>query len=107
LAALSEVPELVNYGLSPTTLLQVLAAKGALYGTLRGVDEVTGSRNPVQEFKNRFRAEKNAQGKLRSHEAVAFLEDFAERLAQQRASLATTGKAAGHRAKWKNRSKKH
>lgn len=106
LASLGAASELAQLGVSPMTAVQALAAKGALYGTLRSVDEITGSRNPVQEFTSRFRTTKAAQRKLRGREAVAYLEGFAARLAQQMAETADAGKAAGHRAKWRNQGTK-
>jgi len=51
---LSEAPIALKAGLAPTALAKVLAAQGAAYGTARAVDAITGSRNPVRQFVDRF-----------------------------------------------------
>jgi len=51
---LSEAPIALKAGLAPAALAKVLAAQGAIYGTARAVDAITGSRNPVRQFVDRF-----------------------------------------------------
>jgi hypothetical protein len=51
---LAEAPIALKAGLAPAALAKVLAVQGAAYGTARAVDSVTGSRNPVRQFVDRF-----------------------------------------------------
>jgi hypothetical protein len=87
LASLGGISELAQIGLSPMTLLQAVAAKGALYGGLRGVDAIAGSRNPVHEFTSRFRGLDKVQRGRRGRDAVEFLNQIGESAARYRAKL--------------------
>ncbi|WP_262270484.1 hypothetical protein [Microvirga yunnanensis] len=51
---LAEAPIALKIGLAPAALAKVLAAQGAAYGSARAVDAISGSRNPVRQFVDRF-----------------------------------------------------
>lgn len=93
-AGVAELPMFAQIGVLGPALAKLAAAQAGTYGAVRTLDNVTGMRNPTQEFANRFRGMQKVSG---GEDLPSFRQEAADQAAQAQAAKdqARADKGAG------------